>query len=40
MKMIDEQATAADAGASVTLSVIINNYNYEQFVSKAIESLL
>ncbi|WP_396273455.1 glycosyltransferase family 2 protein [Hyphomonas sp.] len=40
MKMVNEPATAADAGASVMLSVIINNYNYEEFVSKAIESLL
>lgn len=40
MSMIDEQKKGATVGAPVTLSVIINNYNYEQFVSKAIESLL
>lgn len=38
--MIREQTKSAAVNAQVTLSVIINNYNYEQFVSKAIESLL
>jgi cellulose synthase/poly-beta-1,6-N-acetylglucosamine synthase-like glycosyltransferase len=40
MGLIGAQTTRAAVSAPVMLSVIINNYNYEQFVSKAIESLL
>ena len=40
MSTMGQQTQEIAASAPLVLSVIINNYNYEQFVSKAIESLL
>ncbi len=40
MSTMDQQTQEIAASTRMVLSVIINNYNYEQFVSKAIESLL